>query len=88
MAGKTKVLLLGAGKIGGAIVEYLAGSGDYLVTVADQDEMALRLMTREDVGRMQVNVTDASALAKALSGTDMVLSALPFYLNAAVAERP
>ena len=29
MAGKINVLLLGAGKIGGAIVEYLAGSGDY-----------------------------------------------------------
>jgi saccharopine dehydrogenase-like NADP-dependent oxidoreductase len=85
MAGKTKVLLLGAGKIGCAIIEYLAGSGDYLVTVADQDEMALRLMAREDVGRMQLNVTDAAALAKALAGTDMVLSALPFYLNAAVA---
>ena len=86
MAGKINVLLLGAGKIGGAIVEYLAGSGDYLVAVADQDELALRLMAREDVGRMQVNVTDASALAKAVSGTNMVLSALPFYLNAAVAE--
>ena len=53
MAGKINVLLLGAGKIGGAIVEYLAGSGDYLVAVADQDELALRLMAREDVGRMQ-----------------------------------
>ena len=41
MAGKINVLLLGAGKIGGAIVEYLAGSGDYLVAVADQDELAL-----------------------------------------------
>ena len=86
MAGKTKVLLLGAGKIGGAIVEYLAGTGDYLVTVADQDEAALRLMAREDVGRMQVDVTDPAALGKALPGMEMVLSALPFYLNAGVAE--
>ena len=43
-------------------------------------------MAREDVGRMQVNVTDASALAKAASGTNMVLCALPFYLNPAGRE--
>ena len=83
---KTNVLLLGAGKIGGAIVEYLAGSGDYRVTVADRDEAALGLMPREDVGRLPVDVTDHAQLAKAVSGADMVLSALPFYLNAAVAE--
>ena len=86
MAGKTTLLLLGAGKIGGAIVEYLAGSGDYLVTVADQDEAALAMMRREDTGRMVVDVTDRAALAKAVAGMDMVLSALPFYLNVAVAE--
>jgi saccharopine dehydrogenase-like NADP-dependent oxidoreductase len=86
MGAKTKLLLLGAGKIGGAIVEYLAGSGDYLVTVADQDEAALAQMAREDVGRMVVDVTDRGALGKAVGGMDMVLSALPFYLNVAVAE--
>jgi saccharopine dehydrogenase-like NADP-dependent oxidoreductase len=86
MAAKTKLLLLGAGKIGGAIVEYLAGSGDYLVTVADQDEAALAMMQREDIGRMVVDVTDRAALAKSVEGMDMVLSALPFYLNVAVAE--
>ena len=85
MAGKTRLLLLGAGKIGGAIVEYLVGSGDYTVTVADQDEAALALM-REDAGRMAVDVTDRAALEKAVSGMDMVLSALPYYLNIAVAE--
>jgi saccharopine dehydrogenase-like NADP-dependent oxidoreductase len=85
MAGKTRLLLLGAGKIGGAIVEYLVGSGDYAVTVADQDEAALALM-REDAGRMAVDVTDRAALEKAVSGMDMVLSALPYYLNIAVAE--
>lgn len=86
MTGKTKVLLLGAGKIGGAIVEYLAGSGDYLVTVADHDEAALRMMHGAAVGRMVVDVTDREGLAKAAGGMDMVLSALPFYLNVAVAE--
>jgi saccharopine dehydrogenase-like NADP-dependent oxidoreductase len=86
MAARTKLLLLGAGKIGGAIVEYLAGSGDYLVTVADQDDAALAMTRREDVGRMAVDVTDRAALGKAVDGMDMVLSALPFYLNIAVAE--
>ena len=43
-AGKSaarKVLVLGAGKIGGAIVDLLHATGDYQITLADTDKAFL-----------------------------------------------
>ena len=39
-----KILFLGVGKIGGAIVDLLAATGDYDVTIADQDANFLALI--------------------------------------------
>jgi len=42
------VLLVGGGKIGVAITEFLAQSGDYKVTVADRDPASLGRMPAAD----------------------------------------
>lgn len=81
----TKVLLLGAGNIGVAIAKLLQGSGDYAVTVADRDEQRLTGMP-EGVKTMVLDVTDRAAVRRALSETDAVLSALPYFLNVPIAE--
>ena len=53
------VLLLGAGKIGGAIASLLGHSGDYAVRVGDSDEVALnRLRGLPNVELAQVDVED------------------------------
>jgi saccharopine dehydrogenase-like NADP-dependent oxidoreductase len=80
-----KVLVLGAGKIGGAIVDMLAATGDYLVTVADRDEARLARMAPGKARRRRVDVADPQALAEAAEGKDVVVSALPFFLNPAAA---
>jgi len=41
-----KVLILGAGKIGGAIVDLLHASGDYDITLADTDAAFLKQAVR------------------------------------------
>jgi saccharopine dehydrogenase-like NADP-dependent oxidoreductase len=81
----TNVLLLGAGNIGVAIAELLKGSEDYQLTVADRDEQRLSAIPA-GVKTLVLDVTDPAALRKALSHTQAVLSACPFFLNVPVAE--
>jgi saccharopine dehydrogenase-like NADP-dependent oxidoreductase len=82
-----RVLILGGGTIGSTIAAMLAGSGDYRVTVADRDAGALaRVGRRRGIERRAVDVTDPAALRTAAEGHDAVVSALPYFLNPAVAE--
>jgi saccharopine dehydrogenase-like NADP-dependent oxidoreductase len=64
----TRLLVLGAGKIGGAIVDMLGSTGDYELTVADRDPAFLAMVDR------------------AARGQEIIVSALPFFLNPAVAR--
>ena len=82
---RTKVFLVGAGKIGRAIAAFLAETGDYAVSVGDREEGALAAFARLGVRTMPLDVHDAPALRAALDGQDVVISALPFTLTVAVA---
>jgi len=81
-----KVLVLGAGKIGGAIVDLLHATGDYQVTLADADPAFLKQAAGDRAKALQIDVGDRQALHKAMEGQQAVLSALPFFLNPGVAE--
>jgi saccharopine dehydrogenase-like NADP-dependent oxidoreductase len=79
------VMLVGGGKIGVAIAEFLKGSGDYAVTVADRDGEALARMP-EGIERRKVAIEGPESFAREIAGHDIVLSATPYYLNAMIAE--
>jgi saccharopine dehydrogenase-like NADP-dependent oxidoreductase len=81
-----KILILGAGKIGGAIVDMLAATGDYDITIADQDANFLALVPPHKARRERVDVSHDAALARVIAGHAVVISALPFFLNPAVAR--
>jgi saccharopine dehydrogenase-like NADP-dependent oxidoreductase len=84
---KTKVLLLGAGKIGRAITRFLSGSGDYDLTVADYSQEALdNLKDRFDGPTVQVNATKKEELAAVMAGQRVVISALSYSFNPLIAE--
>ena len=80
------VMLVGGGKIGVAITEFLAGSGDYRVTVADKNRESLERMPRKNVELRQVEIGDARDFAREVEGHDIVLSATPYHLTSTVAE--
>lgn len=82
----TRILILGAGKIGVTIAEMLAASGDYAVTLADSHAPALVARTPHGVTSAQIDVTDPFALVTLLDGQDVAVSALPYFLNLGVAE--
>lgn len=81
------ILLLGAGKIGAIITELLVSSGDYIVTVGDNNVESLnRIENRPNLLKAQVDVTDKEALIKEMQGKFAVLTAMPYQLTKNVAQ--
>ena len=80
-----RLALLGAGKIGDAIVNLLGATGDYELTVADRDRERLRTVPAGQARTQQLDASDERALASAIDGHDIVVSASPFYLTPTIA---
>ena len=83
------ILVVGAGKIGQVVADLLAGSGDYQVTLADRDAVALDALAGSPataVTHELLDVTDARALRRAVEGRFAVLSAAPFHLTQHIAQ--
>jgi saccharopine dehydrogenase-like NADP-dependent oxidoreductase len=82
------VLILGAGKIGGAIAGLLGHSGDYEVRVGDADRRALdRLRGVPHVEPIEVVVDqDPAALRELMAGRPDVVSATPHGSNPTIAR--
>lgn len=80
------VLIVGAGKIGRMIASLLTATGDYEVTIADRDALALAAVTRPGVKTVTIDVSNEDALVDALQGKKAVLSAAPFFLTGTIAS--
>jgi saccharopine dehydrogenase-like NADP-dependent oxidoreductase len=85
---KSKLILLGAGKIGDAILNLLSHSGDYALTVADRDPQRLahvRQMNFPDVTTVSVDIGNARAVTELIHGHDIAISACPYFLTPVIA---
>jgi len=82
----TRLILLGAGKIGETITHLLQSSGDYALTVADQDAARLTRVAELGATTVLAEFGDAGVIAELIRGHDYVISACPFYLTPAIAE--
>lgn len=81
------IIVIGAGKIGGAITLMLADTGDYKVTVTDRSaEQLAKIDKHPAISTSQLDIADQAQLVKALSGKFAVLSAAPFNLTGLIAE--
>src|SRR5258707_3098870 len=81
------IVIVGAGKIGSMIAEFLGGCGDYAVTVVDRSQPQLdRLETSVAVTKVAVDIRQADALRKLLIGKFAVLSAAPYHATRLIAE--
>ncbi|MBT3992007.1 MAG: NAD(P)H-binding protein [Rhodospirillaceae bacterium] len=82
----TKVLILGAGKIGTTVGEMLRETEDYDVQFADAHEKSFASSQHNNLNPILLDVTDEKALRKGLEGQDAVISTLPYYLDLQVAQ--
>lgn len=82
-----RALVLGAGRMGSAIAEDLAGHG-FRLTVADRDGTLARAVAGRIGGRsLEVDAAmDLASVERAMRGMHVVVSAVPFHLNDALAE--
>ncbi|MFK0164280.1 saccharopine dehydrogenase C-terminal domain-containing protein [Rhizobium sp. NPDC090279] len=81
------IVVIGAGKIGGAIALILADTGDYRVVVADRSQEQLVKIDRHPaISTAAVDIADRAGLVAVLKGKFAVLSAAPFHLTGFVAE--
>ena len=61
------IVIVGAGKIGSMIAEFLGGSGDYAVTVIDRSQQQLdRLETSAPVKKAAIALTHSAWVSPAL----------------------
>lgn len=83
----TKILLVGAGKIGGMIAEMLVTTGDYAVTVVDKSAENLNQMEVSDtVIREIADVNNREKLLEMMQNKYAVLSAVPFNVTIEIAK--
>jgi saccharopine dehydrogenase-like NADP-dependent oxidoreductase len=86
---KTKVILLGAGKIGDAILNLLSHTGDYEVTVVDRDAQRMQYVEQirfPNVTTKQAELSSPEAVASLIRGHDVTLSAAPYFLTPVIAR--
>ena len=81
----TQLILLGAGKIGETITHFLQASGDYALTVADQDPARLAPMAALGATTVRAEFGDPQALRELIRGHEYVISACPFHLTPVIA---
>ena len=80
----TKLLLLGAGNIGAAITDLLIETGDYEVTVADSEGDRITNLNQA-AHTLMLDASVRAQLDRPMAEADVVISACPYYLNAAIA---
>lgn len=75
------VIVLGAGRVGAAMVRDLAADGTLKVSAADADPASLRALKERlpegMIRTLPVDLSDASSLAKVLDGHDLAVGAVP-----------
>ncbi len=73
-----KIVVLGAGRVGSAIVADLAADRDFVVTVADTSDEALRRATSLGAAHViQADLADAATVGSLAADHDLVVGAVP-----------
>ncbi|MBD8653555.1 MAG: saccharopine dehydrogenase family protein [Alphaproteobacteria bacterium] len=82
-----QIVIVGAGKIGGAVARMLAATKDYQVTLSDANDAQLAGFNSLDgITTSLVDIKDHTSLVSLLTGKFAVLSAAPFHLTGLVAK--
>ncbi len=77
-----KIIVLGAGLVGGAMVKDLASDRDFEVTAVDRDQANLdKLKVESRVKRIKADLTDRTTLIKLVSDSDLVIGSLPGFMG-------
>lgn len=77
-----RIIVLGTGLVGGAMVKDLATDKDFEIIAVDADQTNLdKLKNIAKVKRIKANLSDESTLAKLVLDSDLVIGALPGFMG-------
>ena len=83
-----RVVVLGAGLVGGAIARDLARGGEFEVTVVDSSEVALaRLAGEAGIVAVRTDLSASGAVQRAVEDQDLVVGAVPGNMGFATLRR-
>jgi len=83
---KSKILIVGGGKIGQMVTLLLSSCGDYEVTVIDNSDHNFKILNAMGAATKIIDVTNEADLNAASSGKNFMLSCLPFFLTPHIAK--
>jgi lysine 6-dehydrogenase len=81
------IVVLGGGRVGGAIVRDLAAVDGFSVTVADVDPVAVGRLEKEGAQGHCVDLTDPDNVDRAVADADLVVGAVPGFMGYRTIER-
>ena len=76
-----KVIVLGAGLVGGPMAADLSKEKKYNVTIADKNNEALKQFAAVGINTLQADLADKEGLKKILNDFDLVISAMPGFMG-------
>jgi lysine 6-dehydrogenase len=80
-------VVLGGGRVGGAIVRDLAAQEDFKVTVADVDPVTVDRLLEDGADGMCIDLSDPENVGRAVAEADLVVGAVPGFMGYATVER-
>lgn len=81
-----RLLILGFGKIGRTVFDMLHGSGKYQITVGENSAQALAEAAAKGAKTVTVDVGNRNSVMEALKNQQIVVNALPHFLNIMLAS--
>ncbi len=82
-----KIVVLGGGRVGGAIVRDLAAVEDFSVTVADVDPVALLQLQEAGADGIPIDLSSGAAVAEVVADADLVVGAVPGFMGFRTVKR-
>jgi saccharopine dehydrogenase-like NADP-dependent oxidoreductase len=82
-----RIVVLGGGRVGGAIVRDLAAEDDFDVLVVDLDPVRVEAMTEFGADGVVADLSTAENVSKAVADADLVVGAVPGFLGYRTVER-
>lgn len=82
-----KIVVLGGGRVGGAIVRDLAAEDDFDVLAVDLDPVALEKMTESGADGVVADLSHPETVSRAVKDADLVVGAVPGFMGYRTVER-
>jgi len=82
-----RIVVLGGGRVGSAIVRDLAAEENFSVLVVDVDPVAAERLTRFGADCIAADLSDPNTVSKAVAGADLVVGAVPGFMGYRVVEQ-